>query len=1122
MQFLTPEHWKPFERPDGRFDGVKFEQLIATLLPKIYPGEWTPTKYSWDGKKDFYQQSGEERRWAECKAYKEPISINVVSPTLIMALIDDARVILLFSYSRINRNARLYLGQFGVLTSRTVRVFDDETLEELILRHVHLAQFFPGASLIVLPARQTIEAHARLSQDPDIEYQTMDVKQSDNRDIYLSLLSTFSIDVLVQNVGTATHSVSGAISLDPDDLIDRFWLFNQGLAHTAPAISFTLASGESLFQRFYFRARQTGRMAAPKITVKVDGGDLTELTIDPIEVSSILAVPLIGTRQHAALALFRHRVSARDKPLFCHLHGQSGTGKSRLLREFRDELLGRGFSIFAFNGENERSSSFDHFVKRLASAISKLPTLDHVVRPTNVDIGFAGTGSGQALLDLLYCETLRPSSQPEKAIRTILSLLACRKIAVLIDNTQYLDANTIDLINTAITETRDTASRNVWVITLNTEVITSEMPATNMSSRLRSLAAEDPDTFLAVNVEGFSHGDARLYLDEALAGLASETGAPFTVKYPDTAALIIDRAGTQPLFLEQTLQHAADRGGLGLRSGRLVVTDIAEFHRAINSLPDRIRGLIGKRWTFLSKKLSSGSVVLVQSLAELITMPMAMTHDLGVRREDIHALLILGIADITESNEVRFHHRQHYLFFADLYKEPEPALARRLLHLIEASDYSDQYPFQLIRFKDRVDELTDQDILTIAQIITSQAAMGAARCRATPLMLEVFNRSTLPVDPGTELRVVNTLCEEIKQYVAFEDAATAFQRAYSIRLSRQSRYLPFGDGYHRFVHDYANSFFALHRDSEALPLLECSLRDCAAFHFETEASKSLARGNLLNRLCVALKTINDLTAAERAARESLAIAESVGDAALIYKNFIDWGYIYHGFNEQNDRLISKWEIATLCFGQNASTASMENERASYFLHSAELRVLSLDIAGSTEIIDEGIRYSRRALSPFYEVKLLLLRVVAELMLGSGEDVRQLTRWLDQAEDRAVTTRAQRSYWVVFYARAVLAWKVGDYVQSTGHFVAALEQLSKILTDPRMEERYEPFFEDLAIRLRLAGQHLSRQDMHRIRNARIQDLVRTIHGMRDSDFDVWLSRYTPTATFHDARFNLPVP
>ena len=699
MRYLAPEHWRSFQKPDGRFDGVKFEELVATLLPMIYPGEWTRTKYSWDGKKDFYQQSGEERRWAECKAYKEPISINIVSPTLIMALIDNARVILLFSYSKINKNAQLYLGQFATLTSRTIRVFDDETLEELILQNAQLARFFPGVSSIGLPSLQKVEAHARLSQDPDVEYQAEGVTEADDRDIYLSLLSTFSVDVLIQNRGMTTDSVSGVISLDRDDLAQRYWLFNKDIDATAPSVPFTLESGESFFQRFYFRPRRSGTMAAPKVTVKVDGQQPSLLHLDSVKVSSILAVQLIGRKQNAALATFRHRVSARNKPIFCHLYGRSGTGKSRLLREFRDELLGRGFSIFVFNAENERNSSFDHFVKRLASAISKLPTLDHVVRPNAADVGFGTSGSGQALLDLLYCDSLRPSSRPEGAIRTILSLLASRKVAILIDNMQFLDASTIDLINTAITETTGTASRNVWVLSLNTDVVTSEMPAANLSSRLRSLAAEDPDASFAESVDGFSHEDARHYLDEALACVPSKRGESFTIKYPDTADLIIDRAGTQPLFLEQTLQHAVDQGGLDRRGGRLVVTDIEKFHYAINTLPGRIRELIAKRWEFVSDKLTSESVLLVQSLAELVNMPMAATRHLGIQRQDIVALVTLGIVDITESNEVRFHHRQHYLFFASLYHETTLSLAHRLLRLIGAPEYSHQYPFSTHHFK---------------------------------------------------------------------------------------------------------------------------------------------------------------------------------------------------------------------------------------------------------------------------------------------------------------------------------------------------------------------------------------------------------------------------------------
>jgi hypothetical protein len=1122
MRFLTPEHWRAFQQLDGRFDGVKFEELVATLLPKLYPGEWMRTNYSWDGKKDFYQQRGAERRWAECKAHRKSISINIVSPTLVMALINDARVILLFSYSRINQNARLYLGQFGSLTSKTIRIFDDEILEELILTQADLGKFFPQLSPVNLKSLRSVTSRARLSQDPDVEYQAENVAESDDKDVYLSLLSTFCVDVLVQNNSINSAPVVGVISLDTHDLADRFWLFNLDISSPDSSVPFTLDSGESFFKRFYFRARRTGKLAAPIIRVSVEGEEPKALHLDPLEVSSILAVPLTGKIQNDALARFRHKVSAIDKPVFCHIYGQSGTGKSRLLHEFRDELLGRGFVTFTFNAENERNSSFDHFVRRLTSTVCKLPMLDQVVRPTVGQVGFAEEGSGEALLDLLYSENSRPSSNPEKAIKTVLQLLRERKVAVAIDNMQFLDAATIHLINSAITETAGSAARNVWVLGLNTDVVTTEMPAASLSARLRSLAADNPDKMLAVKLDGFTQHDARLYLDQALAAEPLEKAERFTVTYPQTTALILERAGTYPLFLEQALQHAADRGGLGLGGGRLRVIDIAKFHSAIEELPDRLRQLIAKRWEFLHSKLEPGALLLVQSLAELINIPMHIAYQLGSTRSDIRTLANLSFIDISESNELAFHHNQYYLFFTELYNEATPALARQLSDIIEANGLSDQYPFQRIALRETLGQLTDADLLSIAMVVIDKTTIGPARRRATPLVLEIFNRPNISVDPGTELRVVNTLCQEVKRHVAFQNAATAFATAYTIRRSRRGRYLSYGADYYRFIHDYSNSFFALHRDGEALPLLESSLRELSDFQFQTNETMMLARGKLLNRLCVALKTIHDLGAAERTAQESLAIAESLRDARLVYKNYVDWGYIYHGFSRTKDQLIKLWNKAIIVFQQNSSNPSIHGERASFLLHNAELMILDHDRTNAVETIEEGIRFSRRTLTPFHEVKLLLLRVVADLAWGNDVDPRMLIQWLDQAEDRAVTTQTQRSFWIVFYARAKLEWMMKNYEGSGKHFLLALKQLAKILTDPRMEERHEPFFEDLAIHMRIAGNRLSDADMLNIRNLRIRQLVRVISEMESSSFDDLLNQYTPSATFNDGRFNLPVP
>jgi tetratricopeptide (TPR) repeat protein len=1122
MRFLTPEHWAQFQHPDGRFDGVKFEKLIAKLLPNLYPGEWIPTKYSWDGKKDFYQQRGDERRWAECKAYKEPISINVVSPTLIMALLDNARVVLLFSYSRLNRNARMYLSQFGALTGRTVRVFDDEILEDLILTHEELKKYFPNLSRVDLPPLVRIRSVARISQDPDVEYQAKGIEDSDEQDIYLTLLSTFCVDVLVQNHSINSGPIKGTINLDASDIIDRFWLFNEDISLDNPSIDFRLESGESCFKRFYLRARRTGKLAPPTIRVTVDGCEPEVLTLDPLEISSILAVPLTGKTQNDALAQFRHRVSAKDKPFFCHIHGNSGTGKSRLVREFRDELLGRGYLTFVFNAEDERNSSFDHFIKRLIATICKLPMLEHVVKPTESSFGLEGEPSGQALLDLLYCDTVRPSSDLEATINTVVELLSSRKVAVVIDNIQFLDAPTISLVNSVITKTAGTATRNVWVLCLNTEVITPEMPAANLSGRLRSLAAEAPNDAQVIGLEGFTIEDACLYLDQALAG-EPQSGEHFSLTYPQTTSLILERVGTRPLYLEQSLQHAADRGGLGWRAGRLRVIDIDKFHAAISELPARIQQLIAKRWDFVSQRIPTGSVLLVQALAELISVPLQIVLNLGILRSEIHVLTNLGIVDISESNEVTFHHQQHYLFFAELYRNITLQLARDVLAAIEGNGQSTQYPFQIVTLRETLGELTDTDLSTIAAVVVNKTNMGIARRRATPLLLELFNRPDISVDAGTELRVVDTLCQEVKRHVAFRSASDAFASAYSIRQSRIARYLAFGEDYYHFIYDYSNSFFALHRDGDALPLLQSALDKLDDFQFQSKETKLLARGQLLNRLGVALKTIQDISAAAEVIQESLAIAQALSDTRLVYKNYIDWGYLYHGFFRTNDELIRLWRRAMTVYEENQATgAHMLKERASYLLHNAELLLLAQHREAAIQTIDEGIRFSRRTLTPFHEVKLLLLRVVAELAWGNVVKPGSLTSWLNEAEDRAVTTHANRSFWVVFYTRAKLDWMAKDYDGSIRHLLLALEQIAKILTDPRMEERHEPFFEDLAIHFRKARYRPSESEIRLIKNSRIRESVLAITGMEQPSFDELLDRYIPSATFHDGRYNLPVP
>jgi|WetSurMetagenome_2_1015567.scaffolds.fasta_scaffold111537_1 hypothetical protein len=147
MRYLLPQFWNKFvEKETGKKDGHLFEKLIGHILELEYGiNSWIPTRLTRDGGKDFYFYSEEKRLWAECKNYSGKISLNVLSSTLIMAQIHSVDEILIFSYSPLRRPVYEKLFRFIDVSGKIIRIFDDETLESLILHHIDYLQpiYFP-------------------------------------------------------------------------------------------------------------------------------------------------------------------------------------------------------------------------------------------------------------------------------------------------------------------------------------------------------------------------------------------------------------------------------------------------------------------------------------------------------------------------------------------------------------------------------------------------------------------------------------------------------------------------------------------------------------------------------------------------------------------------------------------------------------------------------------------------------------------------------------------------------------------------------------------------------------------------------------------------------------------
>lgn len=132
--------------------GIQFESVIEKLLLSMFPEEvWKRTKESHDGKRDFVYPADtflKEQKWAECKNYTSNLSINIISPTLIMGAIDNIKSIYFFSYSPLNDTAIENLLCFSEMEKLDIRVYDGNFLENLICIHHQngLKEFFPDTN----------------------------------------------------------------------------------------------------------------------------------------------------------------------------------------------------------------------------------------------------------------------------------------------------------------------------------------------------------------------------------------------------------------------------------------------------------------------------------------------------------------------------------------------------------------------------------------------------------------------------------------------------------------------------------------------------------------------------------------------------------------------------------------------------------------------------------------------------------------------------------------------------------------------------------------------------------------------------------------------------------------
>jgi tetratricopeptide (TPR) repeat protein len=288
--------------------------------------------------------------------------------------------------------------------------------------------------------------------------------------------------------------------------------------------------------------------------------------------------------------------------------------------------------------------------------------------------------------------------------------------------------------------------------------------------------------------------------------------------------------------------------------------------------------------------------------------------------------------------------------------------------------------------------------------------------------------------------------------------------------------------------------------------------------------KADAHCSLLNRRCVALRSLSRRDEAIRIGHDALEEARTAGLQHLEMQNHIDLGYIYYGRLADRDDLFEQWSTAVDLIRPEQIPSSVVTSPNVWHYHAVHVLTLRGQLDEAIQSADDAAARAATELDTFHHVKLLLMRVVIELMRPAPSvDYRELRETTDRVLDLCIRYNTRQTYWMSYYALAKIAERQNDRQSMKTNALAAVEQLIAFIgRQPEMQRRFHESLRDLAITARKAGSELPEDALAFIEAPSVRGELRSILAMSDSAFSDYCDGHVPASTYHDGRFDLPCP
>lgn len=650
--------------------GICFEKLVENLLIAEYgKAVFQGTRASWDGSKDFYYYSHQNKYWAECKNYTSSIDLKVLASTLVMAQLSEIDTILYYSYSAINVNTKAKLLLSASRKGKNVYFYDDTVLEQKIFQYWDCIGeiYFPEFSkedISFENLEHNIESKCLLYGTPlDLGATIAEYEVK-----HLTLFKMFEMDICIINRTQSNNKINFGFK-KLAQLKAQFDVYPEYQFRSKTEIILGPYEGK-VIRLWLVPLKENCTLPNPCINGKSIG---LPKNVEFKALQSRRNSRLIGKSYDQILTNFKKNVLSDNVKLkICVFYGNSGTGKSKLFQECLNSSKISGYDIVEFGNLNNSKSllSTQDFIQKLLVAIYSisLDMLEEIIKEIkfqgNNDLFIKKQPEYHMLADVFsVTDTVTMQKWINQYIDLIVVKLAKCKFLIAIDNVQFLDNEIIDLLDFICTKLINIKPCNTkFLFTFNVDYIKKDSKASQFLSQYTS----DDSLTCAEHITGFkSSQECYEFLQESFS--IGEVFQRNDIEY------IVKNLNRNPFYLEQMIYWLQEKQVLESREGSYKISDHIAFDKLIRNIPNTVYKILLERWNYYQKNYKS-EIEKVTILFSAIHLYNELTKreidELKISWEIVTELESMGFITIEDTlyhTSVSFQHDLIDNFFAKIY-----------------------------------------------------------------------------------------------------------------------------------------------------------------------------------------------------------------------------------------------------------------------------------------------------------------------------------------------------------------------------------------------------------------------------------------------------------------------